>query len=114
MRMASLHMGQRLWGISRDWDWAAGIHQQLDGIAGKTELHHAVAFGTLVSETTSSQIRAIATYLFNAARGIILSAINAIPLDELTGQQVLASVQPAITQLAAACADKSPADILVL
>ena len=31
MRLASLQMGQHLWGISRGWQWAAGMHQQLDG-----------------------------------------------------------------------------------
>ena len=77
-------------------------------------MHHAVAFGTLVSETTSSQLRAIATYLFNTARSIVLAAVRAIPLDETTGQRVLSSVQPTITELAAACVDKEPADILAL
>src|SRR4051812_36276230 len=67
MRLASLQMGQRLWGVSRGWEWAASVHQQFDDLAIHTDLHHAVAFGTLVSETTSNQIRAIATYLFNTA-----------------------------------------------
>jgi urease accessory protein len=114
MRLASLQMGQRLWGLSRGWDWASGVHQQFDDLATRTDLHHAVAFGTLVSETTSSQIRAIATYLLNTARGIILAAVRAIPLDEVTGQRVLSSVQPTISDLAAACADKSPGDIVAL
>jgi urease accessory protein len=114
MRLASLQMGQRLWGLSRGWDWATGVHQQFDEMATHTDLHHAVAFGTLVSETTSSQVRAIATYLLNTARSIILAAVRAIPLDEVIGQRVLSSVQPTITDLAAACADKSPDDIVAL
>jgi urease accessory protein len=114
MRLASLQMGQHLWGISRGWDWASGLHQQLDGLAAGADMHHAVAFGTLVSETTSSQLRAIATYLFNTARSIVLAAVRTIPLDETTGQRVLSSVQPAITELAAACVDKEPTDILAL
>jgi urease accessory protein UreF len=112
VRLASVQMGQRLWGVSRRWDWTGGIHQQLDDLASRTDLHHAMAFGTLVSETTSSQIRAIATFLFNMARSIVLTAVHAIPLDESTGQRVLAGVQDAITEVAAACADKSPADIV--
>jgi urease accessory protein len=114
MRLASLQMGERLWGLSRDWDWARGIHQELDGLAGESRMHHAVAFGALVSETTSSQVRAIATYLLNVARGMILTAVRMIPLDEITGQRILASVQPTITELAAACADKQPEDIAAL
>ena len=111
LRLASLQMGQRLWGVSRNWEWASSVHQQFDAMAVRTDLHHAVAFGALVSETTSSQIRAIATYLFNTARSIVLAAVDAIPLDEITGQRVLSDMQPAITELAAACADKNPADI---
>jgi urease accessory protein len=112
MRLASLQMGQRLWGISRGWDWATGVHQQLDPLAARTDLHHAVAFGALVSETTSSQVRAIATYLLNVARGLVMAAVHGIPLDEATGQRVLSSVQPTITELAEACADKD-ADAIV-
>jgi urease accessory protein len=113
LRLASVHMGQRLWGVSRQWDWAGGLHQQLDDLTRHTDLHHAMAFGTLVSETTSSQIRAIATFLFNTARSIILAAIRAIPLDDAAGQRVLAEVQPTITAVAAACADKDATDIIV-
>lgn len=114
MRLASLQMGQRLWGLSRGWDWATGVHQQFDDLAQRTDLHHAVAFGALVSETTSSQVRAIATYLLNTARGIILAAVRAIPLDEAAGQRVLSNVQPTIASLASACADKSPEDIVAI
>ena len=49
-----------LWGMSRTWEWASGIHQQVDPIANETDLHHAVAFGALVSEATNNQVRAIA------------------------------------------------------
>ncbi len=104
-------MGRRLWGISRGWDWASGVHQQFDGVAEKIELHHAVAFGALVSETTSSQVRGIATYLFQIARNIVLAAVRAIPLDEITGQRLLSEMQPPIAQLAASCADRSTDDI---
>jgi urease accessory protein len=111
MRLASLQMGTRLWGLSRTWEWATGIHQQFDELATHADLHHAVAFGTLVSETTSSQLRAIATCLLNTAKSIIMTAVRAIPLEEATGEKILAALQPTITQLATTCADKSPTDI---
>ena len=79
MQLASLQMGQRLWIMSRGWDWAASVHEQLDGLAQGNDLHHAVAFGLLVSETTSSQVRAIATYLYNAARNIVQAAVRIDP-----------------------------------
>ncbi len=111
MREVSVQMGRHLWGVSRYWDWASAVHLQCDPVAEKIDLHHAVAFGALISETTSSQVRAIATYLFQTARSIVFAAVRAIPLDEIAGQRVLSDMQPAIAQLAAACADRTPHDI---
>ena len=111
MRLASLQMGQHLWEISRHWDWTQSVHEQLDDMARRHDLHHAVAFGTLVSETTSSQVRAIAAYLFNVARSIVAAGVRVIPLDETEGQHVLTTVQPTIARLAASCADKHAGDI---
>jgi urease accessory protein len=113
-RHASLQMGHRLWGLSRHWPWALPVHQQVDPLTSPATLHHALAFGTLASETTSSQVRAIATCLFNIARNIILAACRAIPLPEAEGERVLSGIQPSITQLATRCADKGPADIVIL
>jgi urease accessory protein UreF len=111
VRLESIQTGQRLWGISRSWDWATSVHDQLDPLAERTHLHHAVAFGALVSETTSSEARAIATYLFSTARGIVLTAIRAIPLDEAAGQRVLSEVQSAIAEMAGRFVERRPTDI---
>ena len=113
MRLASLQMGQRLWVMSRTWNWAASVHDQLDDLTAKNDLHHAVAFGLLVSETTSSQIRAIATYLYNTAKNIILAAAHAIPLEEAQEQQVLAAVQSQIARLRGRCRGRSRGSIPV-
>jgi urease accessory protein UreF len=112
-RRASLQTGQYLWGLSRAWPWARQIHEQVDPLTPKTELHHAIAFGTLASETTSSQLRAIAACLFNTARNIILAACRAIPLPESEGHRVLAGIGPEITTLAARYADRNAGDILI-
>jgi urease accessory protein UreF len=72
-----------------------------------------VAFGLLVSETTSSQLRAIATYLYNAAKNMVLGAAREIPLEETTGMRVLSSMQSRIAELAAKYADKDTGDIAV-
>jgi urease accessory protein UreF len=111
LRLASVQMGGRLWELSRRWDWAGGVHQQFDPLLLRSPLHHAIAFGTLISETTSSEVRAIAAYLFNIARSIITAAVHFIPLPESDGDHVLAKVQPTIGQLATRCAAKTPADI---
>ena len=111
IRLGSVLMGQHLWALSRRWEWAGPVHNQLDDLELLAEMHHAVAFGTLVSETTSSQVRAIAAYLFNTARAIVAAAVSAIPLDPTEGQRVLSRVQPEIAELAARCADRRPGDI---
>jgi urease accessory protein UreF len=111
MQMASVQMGQRLWAVSRGWGWAASMHEQLDPLAERTPFHHAVAFGALVSETTSSQVRAIATYLFNTVKGMVMAAVQAIPLDEREGHRVLSEVQGTIAELAAVYARRGPMEI---
>ncbi|HVS72478.1 MAG TPA: urease accessory UreF family protein [Phycisphaerae bacterium] len=111
MRLASVQMGTRLWAVSRGWGWAMSVHEQLDPLAEQTELHHAVAFGALVSETTSSQVRAIATYLFNVVKGMVMAAVRAAPLDEMEGHRVLSEVQGRIAELAATYADREAGEI---
>lgn len=111
LQLASVQMGGRLWELSRRWEWAGGVHQQYDPVLTRSPLHHAIAFGTLISETTASEVRAIAAYLFNIARSIVAAAIRAIPLDEHAGDVVMARVQPTIGALASRCAAKSPVDI---
>ena len=106
IRVASVQTGRQLWEVSRRWEWAGAMHQQLDGFAGRVELNHAVAFGALVSEATSSQVRAIAAFLLNVAKGIVAVAVRVVPLDERCGQRVLAEVGPTIAELAAEYAGK--------
>ncbi len=114
MRLASLQMGRRLWEKSRQWEWAQCVHEQLDPLASKNDLHHAVAFGALISEATSSEVRAIAAYLFNIAKSMLTAAVQTIPLDEATGQRLLSEVQPTIAELATQCAAKHARDIVAL
>lgn len=109
IRLASVQSGRRLWEVSRRWEWASAVHQQLDGFAGRAELQHAVAFGALVSEATSSQVRAIAAFLLNVAKGIVAVAVRVVPLDEMTGQRALAEVGPTIAGLAREYAGKESA-----
>ena len=100
LRLASLEMGAHLWELSRRWDWAQAMHVQVDGMAGPEALHHAMAFGALVSETTAQEIRAIAMCLFSAAKAIIRVAVDAIPLDETVVLKILSRLQPEISSLA--------------
>ncbi len=114
MRLSSLQMGRHLWELSRQWEWAQCVHEQLDPMARNNDLHHAVAFGALISEATSSQARAIAAYLFNTVKGIVTDAIQTIPLDDATGQRLLGQVQPTIAELANQYVNKRADDIVTL
>ena len=114
MRLASLHTGRRLWELSRRWDWTRAVHHQFDPMADAVDLHHAVAFGSLVSETTANPVRAVAACLLQAARGIINTAVAAAGFDDAIGRQLLCDVQPAITDIARQYADCSPRDIAAL
>ncbi|NNM86016.1 MAG: hypothetical protein HKL96_09720 [Phycisphaerales bacterium] len=114
MSLASLHMGRRLWELSRRWDWSHPVHDQLDPMAACVDLHHAVAFGSLVSETTANPVRAVAACLLQAARGIINTAVAAASFDDSIGRQLLWEVQPAISDIARQYAECSPHDIATL
>lgn len=114
IRAASLEMGTHLWEISRRWDWAQAMHGQVDALAPRTNLHHAMAFGALVSETTAQEIRAIAMCLFSAAKAIIRAAVAAVPLDEAVVLKLLSQLQPEISDLACQCAACRPESIHAL
>lgn len=114
MRWASVHMGRRLWQQSRAWPWAAAVHDQLDGLIPEEAAHHAVVFGALVSETTSSEVRAIAVYLFNMVRALVETAVKVVPLPELVGQRALEAVQPTISVMAGQLASRGPGEIVAV
>lgn len=102
LQLASLQTGAHIWEASRRWPWACVVHEQLDGIAQRTGLFHAVAFGMLISEATAQRARAIATCLLAAAKSIVIEAARWIPLDSDQTHRVLIELQPTISQLALA------------
>jgi urease accessory protein UreF len=114
IRTASLQMGTHLWELSRRWEWAQSIHGQINPLADEGGIHNAIAFGILVSETTAQQVRAIAMCLFRAARTIISSAVQAIPLDEKDGNRLLSTLGPMISELARNYADRPLDRIMAL
>jgi len=114
IRKASLQMGAHLWELSRRWEWAQSLHYEVDPMASEGGIHNAIAFGVLVSEATAQQVRAIAMYLFRAARMIIKSAVQSIPLDESVGQHLLSSLSPMISELAQVYADRPIDQVMAL
>ncbi len=111
LRLASLQMGTRLWEISRRWNWTQPVHEQFDPVMPQAGVHGGVAFGTLVSETTAHEVRAVAACLLQAAQGIIQAAVWAIPLEDSMNHRLLAQAQPMISRLAADFAQHTLPDI---
>lgn len=110
-RLASVQMGERLWALSRGWGWAEPVHEQLGGVARGHEMHHAVVYGALVSETTSSQVRGIAACLLDIARNLVAAAERCMPLDAVECQHVLQGVQGCVAVLAGRYAGRALGEI---
>ncbi len=110
---ASLRTGTALWEQSRRWEWTSAVHAQLDPLT-LPAVHHAAAFGALVSETTANEIRAVATYLYRAAQLLIRDAATGLQLDDTNVQHLLCDCQEQITVLAQRFTGCTPADIATI
>ena len=95
---ASLRTGTELWERSRRWEWTGPVHEQLDPLT-RPAVHHAAAFGALVSETTANEIRAVATYLYRAAQLLIRDAAASLRLDDVAVQHLLCDCQENIAAM---------------
>ncbi len=110
---ASLRTGTALWERSRRWEWTSAVHEQLDPLT-LPAVHHAAAFGALVSETTANEIRAVTTYLYRAAQLLIRDAATSLRLDDASVQHVLCDCQEQITAMAPRFTGCRPADIATI
>jgi urease accessory protein len=100
MRNASQKLGARLIKIfqpvcNNDWlnQYAAAIQEkQLSG-------HYCIAFGIIASALQIPKEDALTGFYYNAAAGFVTNSVKLIPLGQQTGQELLFSLQPLITQL---------------
>ncbi len=100
MRQASQKLGMRLIKIfqplcNNDWlnRYAAAIQEkQLTG-------HYCIAFGIIASALQIPKADALTGFYYNAATGFVTNSVKLIPLSQQSGQQLLFSLQPLITQL---------------
>ena len=100
MRQASQKLGARLIKIfqavcNHDWlnQYAAAIQaKQLTG-------HYCIAFGIIASALQIPKADALTGFYYNAATGFVTNSVKLVPLSQQTGQELLFSLQPLITQL---------------
>ena len=100
MRQASQKLGTRLIKIfqpvcNNEWinRYAAAIQtKQLTG-------HYCIAFGIIASALQIPKADALAGFYYNAATGFVTNCVKLIPLSQQTGQELLFSLHPLITQL---------------
>lgn len=102
MRQASLKLGMRLLKIFQPMlqnemgDQYRKLVQEK-----KAEGHYCIVFGMIASLLNISKEDALHGFLYNAAVGFVTNSVKLIPLSQLTGQEILFSLQPLIEELAA-------------
>lgn len=100
LRRASLNQGAALLGLASGWAWSGKAAAHLRA-THPGPWHHAVVFGTLAEAAGASKEETLALYLQNAAAGLVAAAVRGVPVGHTHGQQVLARLQPLMTDLAA-------------
>jgi urease accessory protein len=100
MRQASQKLGTRLIKIfqplcNNDWlhQYAAAIQtKQLTG-------HYCIAFGIIANALQIPKADALTGFYYNTATGFVTNSVKLIPLSQQSGQALLFSLQPLISQL---------------
>ena len=100
IRQASQKLGLRLIKIfqplcNNDWlnRYAAAIQsKQLSG-------HYCIAFGIIAGALQIAKADALTGFYYNAAAGFVTNSVKLVPLSQQSGQELLFSLQPLITEL---------------
>jgi len=105
LRAASRQMGRQTARVAA----ALGGDALLQALAAaiddeRTPGHHAVAFGAAAGRSGADPETAAAAYLYSTSSLLVSAALRLIPLGQVEGQTVLASLRPRIARLAGAAA----------
>jgi urease accessory protein len=100
MRQASQKLGMRLMKVfqplyNSEWlnHYATAVQaKQLHG-------HYCIAFGIIAFSLQLSKEDALTGFYYNAASGFVINSVKLIPLSQQSGQELLFSLQPLITEL---------------
>jgi urease accessory protein len=100
MRLASQKTGARLIKLfqplcNNHWlnQYAAAVNsKELHG-------HYCIAFGIIAQAMQIAKTDALTGFYYNAAAGFVTNSVKLVPLSQHTGQELLFSLQPLITEL---------------
>ncbi|OQP62393.1 urease accessory protein UreF [Niastella vici] len=100
MRQASQKLGVRLIKIfqplcNNDWLNRYATAVQTKELSG----HYCVAFGIIAQALQIPKTDALSGFYYNAAAGFVTNSVKLIPLSQQSGQALLFSLQPLITEL---------------
>jgi urease accessory protein len=112
LREASRQMGRqtlRVAASATNDDLLRRFHEEAE--TGRTPGHHPVVFGALGAVLGWTKEAAALAYLHTAAVVVVNAAMRLLPMGQLEGQHVLASVRPLLTRLARAAAVATAEDL---
>lgn len=101
MRQASQKLGARLIKIFQAVCNNDRLHQYAAAIKAKQVTgHYCIAFGIIAHALHIPKAAALTGFYYNAATGLVTNCVKLVPLSQQTGQELLFSLQPLISQLA--------------
>ena len=105
LRAASAEMGEHLLSLAEAWAWAAAAAGRLRDVGDADQAwHYAPVFGALAAASGAAPPEAVLVYLHQAALGVVLAGVRAVPIGHSHGQQVLARLHGDLHALAEQCA----------
>lgn len=108
IRAASLKMGRRVLEIARDAFPSAGVEEYSAAVAeGRCAGHYTIAFALAGGGEGLAEETLVEAYLYSTLTSLTYNAVRAIPLGQLAGQRVLATLR---TEVPAAVVRSQSAD----
>lgn len=108
IRAASLKMGRRILEIARDSFPSAGVKAYAEAVAdNRCTGHYTIAFAVAGAGQGLDEETLVEAYLYSTLTALTYNAVRAIPLGQLAGQRILATLR---TKVPSAVARSRTAD----
>jgi len=112
LREASRQMGRQTLRVAASLTEAPLLRRLHDEAeAGRTSGHHPVVFGAVGGAAGWTHMAAALGYLHAAAAVVVGAALRLLPLGQLEGQRLLATVRPLMVRLAEGAASATADDL---
>ena len=109
LREASRQMGRQTLRAAARLHQDAAVSRLFAAVeTGRTAGHHPLAFGFAAEAAGVAPREAAAAYLYSTAAAVAGASLRLLPLGQLDGQAILASLRPAIARLAERAASAGP------